>query len=135
MHQRFITTMATARQHLTDTSKTLRVALAALQAVDEGVVSVTVNLDTLPMAEAAARVKEAGRVAAKEATAVLGAARAAEAAASRAAKAVDTANAAAFAAAKAAKVAEAAARAAEAAAAVVEPLHVTVEARLPCDRM
>ena len=127
--------MATARQHLADTSKALRVAVAALKAVDEGVVSVTVSLDTLPMAEAAARVKEAARVAAKEATAVLGAAMAAEAAAARAAKAVKTANAAAVAAAKAAKVAEVAARAAEAAAAVLEPLHVGVEARLPCDRM
>ena len=123
--------MTTAREYLADTSEKLRLAVSTVKAVDEGYACLTVNLDTLSMSEAAARVEKAAKMAAKEATTVLEAARAAEAAATRAAKAVETADAAAQTAAKAEEVAEAAARASEAAAAAVELTKVAPRPRLP----
>lgn len=116
--------MATRRQHPTDFSGKLRLAASSLTTVDEGVESLMEGVSALPISEAAAKVKKAGRVAAKQAGGVIQAEEEPEAAAVIAAKGVATADAAKASAERSAHEAAAAARAAQAAAGAAMKLSV-----------
>jgi len=145
--------MAATRKQLMGASAKLRLTIADLKAVDEEVEALHVNVDTLLLSQAAARISQGAKIAATAATRVLKAAKAAGAAATKAAVDVAKAEAAAaqaaeeVAAAEAAKVAAAqaaaqaaeqaaeAAQVAEAAAAAVAALEAAVKPTLPLDNV
>ncbi|CAN0444899.1 unnamed protein product, partial [Ectocarpus sp. 12 AP-2014] len=119
--------MATAREELTVTSETLRLAFSSLKAIDEEVVARTTGVGALPLSQATEMVSQAASLVKTEAVNVLIAVEAVEAAADRAAAAVSAAQAAKGAAAAKSAAAKAAVEAAEAAHAAAAALEADLE--------
>ncbi|CAN0000447.1 unnamed protein product [Ectocarpus sp. 6 AP-2014] len=119
--------MATAREELTITSETLRLAFSSLKAIDEEVVARTTGVGALPLSQATEMVSQAASLVKTEAVNVLIAVEAVEAAADRAAAAVSATQAAKKAAAEKSAAAKAAVEAAEAAHAAAAALEADLE--------